>query len=55
MKALASSRPAGGMIGSAVEPHSLGKCLFLHLAPGIAKHSSDLAGICNFVEPVIIA
>ncbi len=51
MKALASSRPAGGMIGSAVEPHSLGKCLLLHLAPGIANIAATLLGFATLWNP----
>ncbi len=51
MKAVASSRPAGALIGSAVEPHSLGKCLFLHLAPGIANIAATLLGLATFWNP----
>ena len=51
MKALASRRPAGVLNGSAVEPHSLGKCLFLHLAPGIANIAAILLGLATFWNP----
>ena len=51
MKALASRRPTGVLIDSAVEPHSLGKCLFLHLAPGIANLAATLLGLATFWNP----
>jgi len=51
MKALASGRPAEVLNGSAVEPHSLGKCLFLHLAPGIANLAATLLGFATFWNP----
>lgn len=51
MKALASRRPARALIDSEVEPHSLGKCLFLHLAPGIANVAATLLGLATFWNP----
>ena len=52
MKARASSRPAAGVpAGSAVQPHSLGTCLFLHLAPGIANVTATLLGLATFWNP----
>ena len=51
MKARASSRPAGVPAGSAVQPHSLGTCLFLHLAPGIANVTATLLGLATFWNP----
>ena len=51
MKALASGRPDRVPTGSAVEPHSLGKCLFLHLAPGIANMAATLLGLAAFWNP----
>ena len=51
MKALASRRPARALIDSEVEPHSLGKCLFLHLAPGIANIAATLLGLATLWNP----
>lgn len=51
MKAGASRRPASDLIGSGVVPHSLGKCLFLHLAPGIAHLAATLLGLAAFWNP----
>ena len=35
----------------AVLPHSLGKCLFLHLAPGVANVSATILGLAAFWSP----
>ena len=35
----------------AVEPHSLGKCLFLHLAPGVANITATVLGLATFWNP----
>ena len=35
----------------AVLPHSLGKCLFLHLAPGVANVSATVLGLAAFWSP----
>ena len=51
MKTSASGRPASVLTGSEVEPHSLGKCLFLHLAPGIANITAILLGLATFWNP----
>lgn len=51
MRALASRHPARALIDSEVEPHSLGKCLFLHLAPGIANVAATLLGLATFWNP----
>lgn len=51
MEAPASRGPTGVPAGSAVEPHSLGKCLFLHLAPGIANISATLLGFATLWNP----
>ena len=51
MKALASRHPARVALGSAVEPHSLGQCLFLHLAPGIANIAATLLGLAFLWNP----
>ena len=34
-----------------VEPHSLGKCLFLHLAPGVANMAAILLGFATLWNP----
>jgi len=51
MKAPASNRPTRAPVGSAVEPHSLGRCLFLHLAPGIANISATWLGLATLWNP----
>ncbi|MYF78330.1 MAG: CPBP family intramembrane metalloprotease [Acidobacteria bacterium] len=51
MKAPASRRPASVPTSSAVEPHSVGRCLFLHLAPGIANISATWLGLATLWNP----
>ena len=51
MNATASDRLAGNPIDSAIEPHSLGKCLFLHIAPGIANVAATLLGFATLWNP----
>ena len=51
MNTLASNRTDEGPTGSAVEPHSLGKCLFLHFAPGIANVAATLLGFATLWNP----
>ncbi|MYE11650.1 MAG: CPBP family intramembrane metalloprotease [Gammaproteobacteria bacterium] len=51
MKAPASRRPAGVPNDPAVEPHSLGKCLFLHLAPGAANIAATVLGLATLWNP----
>ena len=51
MNATESGRLAGNPIDSAIEPHSLGKCLILHFAPGIANVSSTLLGFATLWNP----
>ena len=51
MKAPVSKRPESVPIDSAVEPHSFGKCLFLHLAPGIANIAATLLGFAILWNP----
>lgn len=51
MNAIASGRLAENPIGSAVEPHSLGKSLFLHFAPGIANVAAISLGFATLWNP----
>ena len=52
MKAPASGRAPEAPKGPAAgEPHSLGKCLFLHLAPGVANIAATLLGLATFRNP----
>ena len=51
IKSPASRRPARVPPDSTVEPHSLGKCLFLHLAPGIANIAAIVLGLATFWNP----
>ncbi|MDE0348765.1 MAG: CPBP family intramembrane metalloprotease [Gammaproteobacteria bacterium] len=53
MKARASRRPSGIPSDPAVEPHSLGRCLFLHLAPGIANIAATVLGLAVFWNPAL--
>ena len=43
--------PPSSPTGSPVEPHSLAKCLFLHLAPGIANIAATVLGLATFWNP----
>ena len=36
---------ASAAVGSGVQRHSLGKCLFLHLAPGVANIAATSLGL----------
>lgn len=51
MNAIASGRLAENPTGSAVEPHSLAKSLFLHFAPGIANVAATLLGFATIWNP----
>lgn len=51
MDAPGSGRPSGVPNDPAVEPHSLGKCLFLHLAPGVANLAATVLGLAAFWNP----
>ena len=41
----------GGPGDPAVEPHSVGRCLFLHLAPGVANMAATLLGLATLWNP----
>ncbi|MDE0464005.1 MAG: type II CAAX endopeptidase family protein [Caldilineaceae bacterium] len=51
MNAVASGRPDRALVVTGVEPHSLGKCLFLHLAPGLVNVAATLLGFATFWNP----
>ena len=42
---------ASAAIGSGVQRHSLGKCLFLHLAPGVANITATSLGLATLWNP----
>ena len=46
-----SSESTRSAADSTVEPHSLGKCLFLHLAPGVANLAATVLGLATFWNP----
>lgn len=53
IKAPTSKHSAKASTEPIVEPHSIGKCLSLHLAPGIANLTSILVGLSTLWNPSI--